>query len=354
MANAQPGEGRPHREGAAPQRGSTRPVGASSLRKKRTPSLEPGRPHRETSKHHPAGPPKYSLTTKSTRTACRGGMPVSCHRHTTLMQRQITMFCAQYLAVQETPTGDRIKPLPCRSWRCEYCQPHRRRMLIAQACAGNPNKMLTLTVNTSVGDSPEHRRELLHKAWILLKKRIERKLKIKSLPYLAFVEKTQRGEPHVHILLRCKFIHFKWIRRNMKELLQSPIIWIEQIKNTRKAAYYVTKYCTKAPAQFANTKRYWSSQNYEEGRTDKKAEYKGRLRNCTIIRQNWTDFKAMRKKWNWTWQELPDHWVEFTRPACFAKVGDYWMPIDDHPDIPVNEDPMWIRLAKERMNRVPA
>ena len=49
----------------------------------------------------------------------------------------------------------------------------------------------------------------------------------------------------------------------MQELQNSPIVWIEKIKGPRAAIAYVTKYVTKAPAQFGRSKRYWMSRNYQ-------------------------------------------------------------------------------------------
>jgi len=96
--------------------------------------------------------------------------------------------------------------------------------------------------------------------------RITRKTRakrIKKMHYMAFAEETENGEPHLHILLRTVFIPQAWIAQQMREIMQSPIVWIEKIKGPRAAIAYVTKYVTKAPAQFGRSRRYWVSRWYQ-------------------------------------------------------------------------------------------
>jgi len=236
------------------------------------------------------------------------------------------MLCAKYLAVKPTCSGEDVKPLPCKTWDCEYCRPTRKRQLIARAAAGRPNKMLTLTVNINEGNSPEHRRELLHNAWIVLKKRMARKLKVKSIQYMAFIERTQQGEPHLHILLRCGYIHFKWYRQQMRELLNSPIIWIEAIKNTRSAIYYVTKYCGKAPAQFGTAKRYWASQQFAPNDPNIKEIYRAVLLGAEVIKREYSELLRTYAKEGWKWHEMSDGWIAFQRPEHHQFRDGYWFP----------------------------
>jgi hypothetical protein len=50
---------------------------------------------------------------------------------------------------------------------------------MASAARGQPNKILTLTVNITTGDGPGHRRDLLHQAWRNLVKRITRQFQLR-------------------------------------------------------------------------------------------------------------------------------------------------------------------------------
>lgn len=240
-----------------------------------------------------------------------------------LQPKASAMLCSQVMKQRHTETGDSIYPLPCRSWGCEYCQPKRRRQLIAMAIAGCPNKMLTLTVNTSVGESPIERRRMLHQAWVILRKRMARRLGVKNIPYMAFVEKTQQGEPHLHILLRCGYIPFKWYSANMRKLIKAPHVWINKLRSDKRAAYYVTKYVTKEPAQFGKLKRYWQSADYN---TDK--EKAGRSKVFTrdydrIIRDRYNNLVEERLKQGWALKPKKDGWVDFVSPRHAVGLKGY-------------------------------
>jgi hypothetical protein len=205
------------------------------------------------------------------------------------------MLCSQFQMRRQGERWEDVAILPCRTWGCEYCAPRRRAQLKAMAASGLPNVCLTLTVRATTGESPVDRYQQLHRAWKVLVKRIIRQFaqppekrwqltadddapyhdilayaitkqvaakKVKRLHYMAFCEETENGEPHLHILLRTKYIPQKWISQQMDQLLRSPVVWIEKIRGARSAIQYVTKYVTDAPAQFGKSRRYWYSRYY--------------------------------------------------------------------------------------------
>jgi len=172
-------------------------------------------------------------------------------------------LCTEWTIVKDTGDVRRARPLYCRSWSCEVCQPRRRSQLMAKASAGLPTRFLTLTVNPSTGESPYDRLRALSAAWNVLVKRIRRANPGKQVEYLAIVEETKRGEPHLHILLRSPFIAQKFISDAMEGLIGAPIVDIRKIRSMKEVVRYVAKYVTKAPAQFGTAKRYWCSTGYE-------------------------------------------------------------------------------------------
>lgn len=206
------------------------------------------------------------------------------------------MLCSTVQLRRQDPLCTTIKILPCGSWNCETCAPHRRKQLMAIAASGKPNICLTLTHWYQPGcDQEAHYREL-HSAWRVLVKRmlrqfskppeqrwimetdegyqyqelrsysITRKTKAKrilKLHYMAFAEETENGEPHLHILLRTVYIPQAWIAQQMQQIMKSPIVWIERIKGAKSAIAYVTKYVTKAPAKFGKSRRYWVSRAFQ-------------------------------------------------------------------------------------------
>lgn len=136
--------------------------------------------------------------------------------------------------------------------------------MLAKAASGEPTRLLTLTVNPQHGESPADRLRGLSNAWRLVVKRLRRANPGKEVEFLAIVEETKAGEPHLHILLRSPFVPQALISEWMRELIDAPIVDIRRVKNAREVIRYVAKYVTKAPKQFDRMKRYWSSGSWEE------------------------------------------------------------------------------------------
>jgi hypothetical protein len=264
------------------------------------------------------------------------------------------MLCSEFLLVKSGDGYTDYKPLPCDRWSCPYCAPRRRRALIAQAAAGQPNKILTLTIDPTIGQSSTHRRALLHEAWKNLGKRLLRQFKLPpekrwslrhldydahrlpiiraatketppgeclKLHYMAFIEKTKRGEPHLHILLRCPFVPQEWIADQMLDMVGSPIVWIEQIHSTAKAIAYVTKYVGKAPAQFGTAKRYWVSREWLVSTPDEPETPVFDMRGAQVVRERWAELiqqKTCARFWR---QDIEDGWVRFWKPGTYGPEG---------------------------------
>jgi len=172
-------------------------------------------------------------------------------------------ICREWMLQRQSPTHAEAKPLLCRSWNCDHCQPLRKRQLMAQAAAGDPNRFVTLTVNPSHLDNPAARLEALAWAWRTVVKRLRREHKGKPIEYLVVVEETKAGEPHLHILLRSPFIPHHQLSQYMAELINAPIVDIRSVRGSRHVVNYVAKYIAKKPAQFGSSKRYWQSRNYQ-------------------------------------------------------------------------------------------
>jgi len=177
-------------------------------------------------------------------------------------------LCKEWTLVKDLGEIRYAKPLPCRSWLCETCYEMRRSQLMAQAASGEPIRFLTLTVNPDFLNSPEERCLALARAWRIVVKRLRRKYGPESCEYLAVVEQTKQGEPHLHILLRSPYVPQRLLSTWMAEIIAAPIVDIRRIRNQKEVVRYVAKYLTKAPHKFATCKRYWSSTHYDLGKTD--------------------------------------------------------------------------------------
>lgn len=172
-------------------------------------------------------------------------------------------ICRQWSLVKHLPDFKLIKPLKCRAWSCDFCAPDRKAQLMALAASGQPQRFITLTINPRHGESPEDRLRALSRAWRLVVKRLRRAHEGIEVEYLAIVEETKKGEPHLHILLRSPYIRQQFLSSAMKELIDSPIVDIRSVRNQGEIIRYVAKYITKAPKQFGHAKRYWCSRGYE-------------------------------------------------------------------------------------------
>lgn len=137
--------------------------------------------------------------------------------------------------------------------------------MFAEAMSGNPDKLLTLTVRPRKGETVDERAQNLVKAFVQLLRAAEARFKRGKNEYYAVFEKTKRGQPHLHILLRGPYIPHRWISAFMFRKIRAPIIDIRQIDCIGKASAYVSKYMTKDPTRFLGCKRYWSSRGYKIG-----------------------------------------------------------------------------------------
>lgn len=154
-------------------------------------------------------------------------------------------------------------PLYCRAWTCSTCAPRRAAQLRWLARSGEPTSFLTLTVNPARGESPERRARDLRDAWRWLRRKMRRRWPGQAFPFLAVFERTKKGEPHLHILLRGCYVPQDWLSDQMRARLGAPIVDIRHVRDQNRAAAYVAKYLAKAPASWAGCKRYWRSQDWQ-------------------------------------------------------------------------------------------
>jgi hypothetical protein len=154
--------------------------------------------------------------------------------------------------------------LRCRSWGCDECADRRKKQLIAQAIGGKPNLFITLTIRRHPGRTPESAARELARGWRLLRLRIMRDRKWKRLPFIAVFEPHASGWPHIHILLRSKYIDQAWLSTQWLDITKDSFkIDIRRTDDPGRSAGYCAKYCGKGTAKFGTCKRYWQSADYD-------------------------------------------------------------------------------------------
>lgn len=196
------------------------------------------------------------------------------------------MLCRQATLVGSTPHTLHLTPLKCQCWSCEYCVEHLTRRLQAIAINGEPATLLTLTTNPGFEPDPDLAAARLLEAWQKLSRLYRKRFGKHRWAYLGIWEKTQKGMPHLHILLRAPWVDQREISQFMNDEIQAPIVDIRTVKTPRDVASYVTKYIAKGPAKFAGRTRFARSRNWldtesarqwQQGRTAVDTWYMQRL-----------------------------------------------------------------------------
>jgi hypothetical protein len=170
------------------------------------------------------------------------------------------VYCRERTVVAEGDTYGVAVSLPCNSLTCDYCRQKRRRQLINLILAGRFERLVTYTSNPNVGTSPLDRACRLVNAHQKLAKRIRRLFG--EYEYLAILEATEAGEPHLHVLQRGAFIPQQWLSDQMAELVGARIVDIRRAYSRRKVAEYAIKHVGEASHRFGTLKRYWRSKNW--------------------------------------------------------------------------------------------
>jgi len=172
------------------------------------------------------------------------------------------MFCRERCVVKNQDHVVIVEPLRCRCWHCDLCRPGRKARLVEEAQRGAPLILVTLTSKRRPDRSEDWAAQELVKCWRLIRRRYIQEHGPGSLPFLAVFEATKRGWPHLHIVVRAKWISQRWLSEQMGELHGSPIVDVRRVQGLRKVAHYIAKYIGKNPHRFNGVKRYWRSLDY--------------------------------------------------------------------------------------------
>lgn len=117
-------------------------------------------------------------------------------------------------------------------------------------------------MNPEYGENPEHRGQLLARAWRDIAREYRRLWPTREAQYMVVLELTKRGEPHLHILWRGGFVPQKWLSAQMKERIAAPVVDVRMVRGEGEVARYVAKYISKRNIRLGTMKRYWRSSKY--------------------------------------------------------------------------------------------
>lgn len=174
-------------------------------------------------------------------------------------------LCTNQVSVNASRYEGEASAVRCKRWSCEICAPINAKKVIAIAREAKPRALLTLTVSSDHYDTPDAAAAALKRGLKLLRLRLKRHTKLQNFEFLAVFEKHESGYPHLHLLIKGKFIPWVWLRRCWEEITGSIHVDIRRIHSAGMAALYVAKYISKELASFAGCKRWWRSHGYSEG-----------------------------------------------------------------------------------------
>jgi hypothetical protein len=160
-----------------------------------------------------------------------------------------------------------IRTAPCYCWDCNECRELLRRRLLDRAIGGQPTTFLTLTTNSDAYKDPDDAADALYHSFIHLIRAIRKRYPYAYIQYLYVWERTKKGYPHLHVLLRAPYIPQQWISDFMERRMRSPVVWIEAIRSSKKVAAYVSTYLGKEPYKFPGHRR-WAQSAWYDMRTE--------------------------------------------------------------------------------------
>lgn len=186
----------------------------------------------------------------------------NCHTPSSTIEGDHPLLCSEAILVNADEAQGHATLLRCKRWSCPLCNPVNHRRIKRAAREGRPNTFLTLTVNPSRYSTVDQAARDLKAAWLNVRRAMQRSFGIERPPFIAIFESTKTGWPHLHILMRCRFISQRWYSDQMKRLIGAPIVDVRFIQDVGRVAGYVAKYISKAPEAFAHCKRWWRSSDY--------------------------------------------------------------------------------------------
>lgn len=181
---------------------------------------------------------------------------------------QLQPLCTGEVAVKSLGSLAEAHPIRCKRWSCEVCAQINRRRVIAIAVAARPRAFLTLTVSSAHHPTPDAAAAALKRGLRLLRLRLSRHEKLDNFEFLAVFERHKSGYPHLHLMIRGKFIPWVKLRQWWEEITGSTHVDIRKIDTRGKAAFYVAKYLGKDLSPFEACKRWWRSHGYSEDAED--------------------------------------------------------------------------------------
>lgn len=152
------------------------------------------------------------------------------------------------ILLQHEESGSvRYAPILCHKWSCDYCSTRRRLETLEKIKAGHPERHIVLTLKPKENITIKDQIQFLRDAFTKLKTKIRRTFE--KFEYLAVIELTKKGTPHMHILQRGTYIPYRWLKDAWSTFTGAWQVSITAVENTSNAANELAKYLTKTARQ---------------------------------------------------------------------------------------------------------
>ena len=133
--------------------------------------------------------------------------------------------------------------LGCKTWTCRFCAAAKIRKLSWMTSRAQPNRLLTLTVNNRLHNTP---RDAFDATRAFVPELIRYlRTRFGEVEYLRVTEVTQAGYPHYHLLVRSGFLPHAVVKKIWEEMTGATIVDLRPVTKTFGAYIYLTKYLTK-------------------------------------------------------------------------------------------------------------
>lgn len=173
------------------------------------------------------------------------------------------MLCGQRTLLGEAGGHGVAASLQCRCWSCPDCEPRNRAKLAAWVVELGPTRHIIFSSNPHWLDSPDARAKRLSAAWSTCRCRLQRMFG-QAFDFVATFARTGRGEPHLHVTIRCDGIEPNTLQRLlaewMEELISAPSVKVKPIYDAATLARYICR-----PGHihlFAGCRRFWTSRGW--------------------------------------------------------------------------------------------
>lgn len=133
--------------------------------------------------------------------------------------------------------------LPCKQWKCPKCARDKIIRLADRTKDAKPNRLLTLTVDPALHQSPRGAFDATRRQVSELFRKL--RPKFGEIEYLRVVEVTKKGWPHYHLLIRSGYLPHPSVKAAWQDLTGATIVDLRKVERTFNAYWYLVKYLSK-------------------------------------------------------------------------------------------------------------